>query len=217
MLITLPSGPLQTNCYLYSSDDEHLFIIDPAADAKQIIAEVSDTGITPTAVILTHTHFDHILAVGKIVEHYGGIPLYCHLLETDHMGERGKSYQLKELKSLAPQLLSYAQESLSTLPEVSKALNHQDMVEDSTLRVLHTPGHTPGSICLYDEQEEVLFAGDTLFRDSVGRSDFEGGDHESLISHITERLMSLPGETVVYPGHGGSTTIGHEKIHNPYL
>ncbi len=217
MVITIPSGPLQTNCYLYSSDDEHLFIIDPADDAKQIIGKVSETGLTPTAIILTHTHFDHILAVGKVVKNYLGIPVYCHREEVDHLGESGRVLQLHELRDLVPQLLSYARESLEMLPEASEALNHKDLVKDSTLRVLHTPGHTPGSICLYDVEQNILFSGDTLFRDSIGRSDFAGGDHETLISHIKGRLLDLPGETIVYPGHGDSTTIGYEKTHNPYL
>ena len=217
MVKTIPSGPLQTNCYLYSSDSESLFIIDPADEAAAIEGEILACGLQPAAIILTHTHFDHILACGELIRRFGDLPVYAHEAEQKYMGERGKRYQQEHLRSLIPQLLSYARESLESLPEVTSPFIHGDTVPGSSLQVIHTPGHTPGSVCLYDETAGILFSGDTLFRDSVGRSDFAGGSHETLVRSIRERLLPLPAGTVVYPGHGDSTTIGYEKAHNPFI
>jgi hydroxyacylglutathione hydrolase len=216
-LVTLPLGMLQTNCYLVSTDGQHLFIIDPADESERIIAAVSESGMEVSGIILTHTHFDHILAAGDLAAYYGPIEIYVHESERSFMGESGIAHQLQDLKSLVPQMAEAAARQISRLPEVTRTLRHGELIDVCGLTVFHTPGHTPGSICLYRKEDQVLFSGDTLFYGSVGRTDFPGGSHQQLLRSVRELLAAVPEQTAVYPGHGRPTTIGFERSHNPFL
>lgn len=212
----LPSGYLQTNCYLHSGDDTNLFIIDPADEASRIIREAEATGLTVRGIILTHAHFDHILASREVAAAFGLPGIYLHEAETSMMGQEGQKAQEASVMRLVPALREYIQPFISGLPEPLPVSDGQ-LIGNSDLKVLYTPGHTVGSICLYSSSSKELFSGDTLFAGSVGRTDFSGGDHRQLIESIRNKLLVLPDETRVYPGHGQGTSIGVERITNTFL
>jgi hydroxyacylglutathione hydrolase len=202
---TLTVGPLQTNCYVFADPEaQKCAIIDPGGDAAQILATVSSLGVVVQIVIDTHGHADHILANRQIVEATGA-PLAIHPLDADMLHNPLRS-------------LSMFLGKLQPSPEASVLLADGDLVPvgSSTLQVLHTPGHTPGSVSVYCAAEGAVFSGDALFHMGVGRSDL-GGNHAALMNSIRTRLLTLPDETVVYPGHGPQTTIGYERRHNPFL
>lgn len=201
-------GDFQTNSYVVrvSETVRDCLIVDTGLDDRELVAFVTDHGLEPTAVVLTHGHADHIMGLDALRRGFPRIKVYVHQLDAD--------------------LLTDPQANLSAMAGIpfttqpaDVLLDDGDLVEEAgiTLRVLHTPGHTPGGVCLYWEQEGVLFAGDTLFADGVGRTDFPGGNSRQLIESIRTRLLGLPDETAVYPGHAMRTTIGREKGHNPFL
>ncbi len=210
-------GPIRTCCYLYSEDDSHLYIIDPGDDAQTILEAIDHTGLEPTGVLITHTHFDHILASGYICRDYPGISVYVHSKEVPYMGTEGRIYQTRNIQTAVPQLAAHAEEGLKLLPEVTTPLYHQDTIPYTSLAVIHTPGHSEGSVGYYSRTKKLLFAGDTIFFESVGRTDFPGGSQKDLIHSIRSRLFTLPDETTVYPGHGRETSIGHERRCNPFV
>jgi glyoxylase-like metal-dependent hydrolase (beta-lactamase superfamily II) len=162
--------------------------------------------LTPTAVVLTHGHIDHIAGVDALRDLYPSIAVYIH------------KHDAELLIDSVGNLSFMTGESFST-GSANRLVDEPDIIEEAgiKLRVIHTPGHTPGGICLYDEREGIVFVGDTLFADSVGRTDFPGGNMRQLIEGIKHKLLTLPDETVVYPGHGNRTTIGREKANNPFL
>ena len=199
-------GSYEVNCSLYfdeSSKDG--VIIDPGADADRIISQIDSLGLTPKAVLLTHGHSDHIGAVREIIEKYQ-IPLYA-----------GKDE--KELLASATANMSAFMGLDITTPPADYWLSDEDMISigNMTLRVLHTPGHSPGGVCFLDEVENLLFCGDTLFYGSIGRTDFPGCSHEKLINSIRAKLLPLPDSIICIPGHGPSTSIGAERVNNPFL
>lgn len=197
-------GPLETNCYLvYCVESSECLIIDPGAEPDKIIKAVNEHGLHPVAIINTHGHVDHIGANQEIKSKFG-VPLYIHqddvpFLEQAHMGEL--SFFLQARPSPPPD--EYLEEDLEI------AFGHHK------LKVLHTPGHTPGSVSLLGDG--VLFSGDTLFNGGVGRTDLPGGDWSSLKVSIKEKILILPEETIVLPGHGPMTTVGQEKNDNPFI
>jgi hydroxyacylglutathione hydrolase len=201
-------GDFETNCYVVRRDESAraCVIIDPGLDPEELLDFLSRHELQPAAVLLTHGHIDHIAGVTALRQHYPQSKLYVHQLD-------------------AP-MLTNAQANLSllaggafTAPAADVLLQDGDIVEEAgiQLKVLHTPGHTPGGICLYAEAEDVIFVGDTLFADSVGRTDFPGGSMDQLLLSIQRRLLVLPDTTAVYPGHGMRTTLGREKRANPFL
>ena len=199
---TLVLGEIETNCYLVFDEASGAgFVIDPAADAARIVAAIQKYAVKPEAVLLTHGHFDHMMAAGELRERYG-IPVYAGEKETG--------------------LLADARANLSGLwaePYTLKAdiliRNRQVLtIAGKEILALHTPGHTQGGMSYYLEDEHVLFSGDTLFRESYGRTDFPGGSF-AQIKESVQTLLKLPDDTVVYPGHGEETDIAHEKAYNP--
>lgn len=198
-------GPVSTNCYiLYREDSKKAIVFDPA-DASEKIADVlTELGLELEAILLTHGHFDHIMAVNQLKEHYH-VPIYVHEEEAEVAenpgmnlsSQFGGSYTVK-----ADKLLKDGEE-LS--------------IAEFSLKVLHTPGHTKGSVCYYMEQDKLLFSGDTLFAGSIGRSDFPTGSGATLIRSIKDKLTVLPEDTLVFPGHGEQSDIGYEKGHNPFM
>ena len=182
-----------------------MFVVDPGDAAEALAAKIKEQGLTPVAVLLTHGHFDHAAAAGDIAEAFG-IPIYAH--------EREK----KTLET--PEI------NICGMIGETGAVYHADIyVKDGDIlnlagfkiQVLHTPGHTKGGCCYYLKEEQAVFAGDTLFFESVGRSDFPGGSASVLIKSIQEKLMPLPVQTNVYAGHNDTTTIGWERQNNPFL
>lgn len=199
-------GMVSTNVYIVSNEESgEAVIIDAAANAtklKKIIEE--QLKVQPKAILLTHGHFDHIMAVEELAAQYG-IPVYA--------GEKER------------ELLGNADENLSAQFQTSICLTKFQGVKDGDVleflgtnwKVLETPGHTEGSVCYYVENagQPLLFSGDTLFCESMGRTDFPTGSQGKLLKSIAEKLLILPEETLVYPGHEESTTIAHEKQYNP--
>lgn len=203
-------GPLETNCWVVSDDaGGPAIVIDPAADAPGILAEVGERGVS--AIVLTHGHFDHLGAVGELVS-ASGAPLAVHEADAPNIthaeGTGGAVFGFSDVA-----------------PTPDRLLHDGDEVRagELVLRVLHTPGHTPGGICLFwpgsadTSEAPELFAGDTVFAGSVGRTDFAGGDGRALARAIAEKIAPLPAEIVVHPGHGPDTTVGRERRLNPFF
>ena len=196
-------GELDTNCWLVSDGEGGpLLVIDPGGDADDLIAAVA--GRPVAAVVLTHGHFDHIGAAREVLAATGA-PLLVHEADAEAI--------------LTPEGAGGAMFGFDTCaPAADRVLNDGDTVAAGALdlTVLHTPGHTPGSICLYSAADGELFCGDTLFAGSVGRTDFAGGDPRLMRDSIA-RLAMLPAQTRAHPGHGPDTSIGREQRVNPYF
>jgi len=204
ILESLPSGPLDVNCYILGCEKtKKAVVIDPGGNVQQILAILARHQLDLEMIINTHGHFDHI-GGNKELKEKTGASLLVHRLD------RSLLIQARETAAIFGL-------SASPSPEPTRELvgREQLNVGDLSLRVLHTPGHSRGGICLYTEGH--LFSGDTLFAGSIGRTDLPEGDYSQLIASIREQLLPLPEDTRVYPGHGPSTTIGDEKQHNPFL
>lgn len=198
-------GAIEENCnVVYCEKHLSAIIVDPGDSGKKIIKFIEDKKLIPKMVLNTHCHADHTGAVGALVEHFG-IPFVCHK-EDEWMLEDLAQREMADYLGIKPP------------PKNNSSISDGEVVnpcDDFSLKVIHTPGHTPGGVCFLIGGR--LISGDTLFRGSVGRSDLPGGDHEILIQSIKEKLLTLPDDTVVYPGHGETTTISYEKKHNPFL
>lgn len=199
-------GLVRTNCYIvYAEDTKKAVIIDPAADSRRITEEISALGVIPEAVLLTHGHFDHMLAAESLKNSYQ-IPV-CVAKEDAQL------LQHPELNCSEQFLhMSYG---ISAAEELEDGQNLRFL--DGTFTVIATPGHTEGSCCYYAKKEGILFSGDTLFQESVGRTDLPTGSSAKLTKSIREKLFVLPDNTLVLSGHGDQTTIGEEKQYNPYV
>jgi len=201
-------GAYETNCYVLRSSQaaEDCLVIDPGLDAEPLIEFLQEHRLNPVAVVLTHGHIDHIAGVAAIREQFPGVKVFIHELDAEML--------TKPLTNLS----AMTGVAFRTDPQ-DAALQDGAVIEQAGMKllVLHTPGHTPGGICLYSQDDGVAFVGDTLFADSVGRTDFPGGSMSQLLNGVKEKLFTLPGETKVYPGHGPATTIAHEKAHNPFF
>lgn len=199
------TGILSTNCYVaWNEQTKEAVIVDPAAYSKKLAEFLREEGLKPQAVLLTHGHFDHIMGLDALLEEYP-VPVYVH------EAEKGLIVDPKTNLSLT-YTNGYVFEDATYVTDGQKIT-----VAGVTFEVLFTPGHTSGGCCYYAETENMLFSGDTLFRCSVGRSDLPTGDETTLIRSIKEKLLVLPENTVVYPGHMAATTIQTEKTANPFL
>lgn len=202
-----PLGPLQTNCYIAEAETGECLIFDPGEEAAKVAGEIEKLNLRPTAIYLTHAHFDHIGAVEELRTRYG-IPVHLHSAEQEWLSDpmlngSGRYADLPDIRTDAPDRL-IGEDGPRT----------DGHFEFSTF---HVPGHSPGSVAFYFEREGVLVGGDALFRMSIGRTDLPGGDHETLLSSIREKLFALPDGTEVLPGHMDPTSIGDEKRLNPFL
>lgn len=192
-------GPIDTNCWIAGdAEGDPAIVIDPAGDAPRLLDALEDRAVE--TIVLTHGHFDHIGAVRALMEATGA-PLAVHRLDADAAADPARN------------LATMAGSDLCT-PVADILLEDGDVVRAGGIElvVLHTPGHTPGSICLLGSGH--LFSGDTLFADSVGRTDLPGGDPRALADSIRTKLAGLPDDTVVHPGHGEETSIGRERKRN---
>lgn len=195
-------GMVQTNCYfICNTENMETVIVDPADNYKGIVSRIEEKGYIPKAVFLTHGHFDHILAAKEICRKYG-IKCYGQIEEADIVTDANLNLSTSFMGPFVMEL----DETLADGRIIS--------VGGMDFKVLHTPGHTKGSCCYYIEKENILISGDTLFNQSVGRTDFPTGSMATLLKSIKEKLFVLPDETEVYPGHGDATTIGYEKVNN---
>lgn len=203
----LELGPFLANCYIVGSDRTgEGIIIDPVAEAETIMDNGRKLGLTVTLIVATHSHPDHIMALGQLKKETGA-PFAMHEAESAGMIASG----------MARVMGLFMSGSSEPLPKPDMSLKDGDVIEvgDLGFTVLHTPGHSPGGISLYGQG--MVFVGDTLFNFSIGRTDFPGCSHQQLIDSINSKLLTLPDETIVYPGHGPQTTIRAERQHNPFL
>jgi len=206
-LIRLVVGPFASNCYIVGSDStKEGMIIDPGADAKKILKHVEDSGLDIKLIVLTHSHIDHVGALKDVHEAIGA-EVAVHADDAD--GVTGKGNFLMSM--MMPGTI------LKTPSPPGRLLKGGDSIDVGDLHflVLHTPGHTQGGICLLGHG--IVFSGDTLFNYGIGRTDFPGGSYSQLINSIQTKLMVLPDDTVVYPGHGPETTVSTERQSNPFL
>lgn len=211
-LISFPVGSYQCNCsILYSDKTREAIIIDPGNDHDFIISKIKELNITVKKLIHTHAHFDHIGRSTEVANFTGAT---LHL----HKGDKFLYDMLPQQGMFFRQVVGTPKE-LDGYLEDGEEFSFDDPEIKTFLKTIHTPGHTPGSCSFYTEyfEEPMLFAGDTLFQRSIGRTDLPGGDTQLIIKSIKTRLLSLPPETAVIAGHGGSTTIGDEKQFNPFL
>jgi glyoxylase-like metal-dependent hydrolase (beta-lactamase superfamily II) len=201
-------GEFENNCYIVRNNDSatECLVIDTALDVRELPAFLDQHKLSPAAVILTHGHIDHIAGVNALRKKFPSILIYIHKLDSEMLGDADVN-------------LSIMAGSSFTAGKADRLIDEGDTIDKAgiRLRVIHTPGHTPGGICLYAEKDGIIFVGDTLFAGSIGRTDFPNGDMKKLIEGIKHKLLVLPDDTVVYPGHGPETTIGREKTDNPFL
>jgi glyoxylase-like metal-dependent hydrolase (beta-lactamase superfamily II) len=201
----LSVGQVGTNCYLAGCEESRAgVVIDPGDEAEYILAEVKALGLTIKYILNTHAHFDHIMANGALVKATQAT-LAIHPLELPLLRQNGGAalFGLMAPPSPEPDLLLAEGDTLT--------------FGTHTFQVLFTPGHTPGHVSFYEAEAKVIFDGDVLFASGIGRTDLPGGDYETLMASINDKLMILPDETVVYSGHGPVTTIGRERATNPWL
>lgn len=202
-------NPFSENTYLLSDAAKSCWIVDPgmsnAPELAQLIQAIETQGLKPQGILNTHAHIDHILGVAALTEKYN-IPFALHPLESPVLTGAGASAVMFGMGSFIP-------------PIVTQHLSEEMPLRlgAHSLKVIPAPGHSPGSVCFYNEEGGWLIGGDVLFNGSVGRTDLPGGDTETLMNSIRTQLYTLPDAVVVYPGHGPSTTIGAEKRSNPFV
>ena len=198
-------GPVQTNCYFaINKETKEALVIDPGEEAARLMQQIREQGLTVAAILLTHGHFDHAGAAEELSA-LCNVPIYAHEAEKETL----ESEKLNACWMIGRKETYRADLFVKDEQELDLAGFH--------IRVLFTPGHTRGGCCYYFPYENVVFSGDTLFQMSVGRTDLEGGSMSQIVRSIQEKLMPLPEQTVVYPGHGEATTIETERMYNPYL
>ncbi|MCT4687596.1 MBL fold metallo-hydrolase [Vallitalea sp.] len=203
---TMMLGILQTNVYIvYDEESKEAVVIDPAGEEDRIIRFIEETNLRLMGILVTHGHFDHIGVVDAIRNNYG-VPVFTSREEGKLMADPNQNLSLNLMRKVV-------------VVENDEVVGDKDILEFGELvfECIVVPGHSPESVCYYNRENDILFCGDTLFAGSIGRTDFYDGPQNTLINNIKDRLMSLPEETKVYPGHGFQTTIGYEKKTNIYM
>lgn len=197
-------GSCQTNCYfVYQEGEKEVILFDPADQGEYIYNTLEKNGFVVKAIFLTHGHFDHILGCQKLRQ-LSGAKVYAYEAEKALCEDSGTN------------LSSQTGMSCTIKPNVYLKDGETLTIADMTLKTIWTPGHTIGGCCYYFEEAGILISGDTLFQESVGRTDFPTGSFSTLVASIKEKLFVLPDDVQVYPGHGEATSIGYEKEHNPF-
>jgi glyoxylase-like metal-dependent hydrolase (beta-lactamase superfamily II) len=206
ILKVLPVGPIMANCFVLGCEKtREAAVIDPGDEDERILMALADEKLTLKYIINTHGHFDHV-AANKAMKDATGAKILIH--EED-------APMLSHLSSMAVSFGLSAENS----PAPDKFISDGDIIKfgEISLKVIHTPGHSRGGVSLYCEKEKILFAGDTLFAGSIGRTDLPGGDYGTLIKNVKQKLFPLGDDVRVFPGHGPETTIGTEKKFNPFF
>ncbi|EFR30571.1 MBL fold metallo-hydrolase [Eremococcus coleocola] len=199
-------GLAQENTYVLSDEIGQALIFDPGDQADQLINQIEAAGLKPIAICLTHCHFDHIGAVDALRDHFE-IPVYAPELEADWLSD--PNLNLSAGMGLPPVIQAPADYLWQEMgPQTIGSFNFE---------LAHVPGHSPGHLIYHFAQEDLVVCGDTVFYESVGRTDFPGCSFDQLKAGIEAHIFTLPDETQLYPGHGPATSVGHEKLHNPFL
>lgn len=192
-------GALQANCYFVVNENNQCLIIDPGDEGSFLLEEIQRRRFKPIAIFATHGHFDHIMAVGEIQQSFD-IPFYINQKD---------QFLVDRVEETAQYFLGIKQ-AILPIKKINYLKNDILKIDNWSLKILPTPGHTPGSVCFYFEKEKILFSGDTLFKEAIGRYDFSYSNKKDLDSSL-KKLIQLPDEVIVYPGHGEPTTIKEAK------
>ncbi len=199
-------GPVGTNCYIVINEGtKECFLVDMAACPPELVSHIKNSGLTVKAVLLTHGHFDHIMGLDRFLEEFPA-PVYACAAEKELL----ESPQLNSSSGMLGQPYTF---------HGAQYVKDGDLLDIAGMKiqVIQTPGHTIGGCCYYIADEQTLFSGDTLFRASIGRTDLPTGSMGALVRSVKEKILVLPDETRVYPGHMEETTVGYEKKYNPFL
>ena len=203
-------NPVSENTYILFDETKECVIIDAGCfypeEEKEIQSFIVENNLKVTHLLNTHLHFDHVLGISFIENTF------------NLKAEANKEDEFL-LENLPTQMQMFGFKPLDKVPSIGKYLNEGDTIKfgNQTLHILAVPGHSPGSIAFYNEEEKVVFVGDALFKSSIGRTDLPKGNHGQLLEAIQDKLFTLPAETIVFPGHGPSTTVGEEKKYNPFF
>ena len=202
-------GMLQTNCYLLGDEESRrAVVIDPGGEGKLICSRLVELGLELSAILVTHAHFDHTMAAWTLKKSRGG-EIYLNQADNRSLIEIIFGLAARffpEIRPISPD-------------DVDRTLAHGDQLQFGAIHidVLSTPGHTPGHVSFYLKDQGKVFSGDLIFAGSIGRTDLAGGSFQQLMDSVRSTLFQLPDETVIYPGHGPGTTVGWEKLHNPFF
>ena len=204
-ITTFALGDYQTNCHVVTCGDD-CWVVDCGYEPEGLIEHLQTSNLTPSAILLTHCHADHIAGLDQLRSAIGEIPMYCHALEAQW--NQNPMLNLSGLSGLP----------VTAAPVQGYLQPDQDLtLGDTHWRILHAPGHSPGSICFVHDESDQAIVGDTLFAGSIGRHDFPTSNVEDLRHTIAEVIMALPDSMTIYPGHGPTTTIGTERQTNPFV
>lgn len=205
---TIVLGDLEANCYCVRPEETsaNCLLIDPGLNPEPLVHFLVHNELTPEIIVATHGHADHIGGIETVRQHWPAVKVAICKDDAEMLTSPAKNL------SILAEVMVQARPA-----EICFAKERSFEAVGLRFEIIYTPGHSPGGICLYNSEEAVLFSGDTLFAGSVGRSDFPGGDHTLLIDRIKHKLLILPDQTRVYPGHGPTTTLRSEKRHNPFL
>ncbi|MFF3101842.1 MBL fold metallo-hydrolase [Viridibacillus arvi] len=204
---TYTLGPVQTNCYIISNKKKECLVIDPSSEGERLVQQLRALNLRPLAILLTHAHFDHIGAVDAVRDAFK-VPVYLHKAETDWLIDPMKngSGRYAELPNITTRPADHVIDQQQKLT-----------IGPFEFEIVHTPGHSPGSVSFIFKDEGFAIVGDTLFQGSVGRTDLVGGNEKLLLKSIHDKLLSLDENLIIYPGHGDATTVGTEMEQNPFL
>lgn len=218
MIERLIVGPLHTNTYIVTVAKKQCIVIDPGAEAERVLERLEVLNVAPRAIVLTHGHLDHLASAAQVARSFpGNEPLVLlHPADLPLVAPENPLAGREIFETFGDEAIQAFERMREDLPANYGTLDPTTRIEETDFEVLHTPGHTRGSVSLYSESRGVVFSGDTLFFKAVGRTDFEYSDPERLDSSIREFLFSLPGETRLFPGHGPHSTIERERANNPF-
>lgn len=211
-------GSMYTNAYIVSTGKKECIILDPGADSDTLIRRLEAMNLIPQAIVFSHGHIDHTSATARLLDYYAGrghhVPVGIHESDAVYLGSAAETSNEAVFAPFGDAGMDAFRSFATQIPEAEFYITEGETILDSDLTVMHTPGHSDGSVCIYSEPRQAVFSGDTLFFNTIGRTDVNSGDSEQLQRAVTERLFELPPETRVFPGHGPVTTIEREIKNN---
>jgi len=214
-------GSLYTNAYIVSTGKKECIVIDPGDESETIIRRLEAMNLFPLAIVFTHGHLDHTSATRGIVDHYIGrdhhVAVGIHQDDAAFLGSGAAETNRTFFESFGEPGVNAFRTFSTSIPEPEFYYTEGESILDSDITVMHTPGHSPGSSCFYSEPRSAVFTGDTLFFNTIGRTDFPSGDSEALEKSIMERLFTLPQQTRIFPGHGPLSSVEREVMNNPMM